>query len=184
MNKKHVTFIVGGLLGVVLGLADAFVYRGHGEVGMVVMGIVFCVAPPLGIVGLGALLLGKLWFGRKLKWVGIIALAGAEVLVVELLISVPLGFALQDHDVAEARAYCESLIDDLQAYRERTGSYPERFDEIQPERRQLPHLLRNTEFYSREREGDSFSFKFELPDSFPNTIHLYNSKDNNWTTYT
>lgn len=184
MNKKLVTFIVGGLLGVVLGLATALVYRGHGEVEFLVMGIVLYVAVPLGIVGFAALLLGKLWFGRKLKWVGIIALAGAEVLVVELLISSPLGYMVQEHDVAEARAYCESLIDDLEAHRERTGSYPETLDEIQPERRQLPHLLRNTEFYSREREGDSFSFKFELPDSFPKTIHLYNSEDGEWTTYT
>lgn len=180
MSRKHVTFIVAGLLGLILALAATFVGRGHFGAAIIAIGLVFYVGLPLGIVGLVALLLGKWRFGGKLKWVGIIALAGAEVLTIQL-ISLPLGFALQERDVAKARAYCESLIDGLEAHRERTGSYPEDLGEIQPKSTQLPRLLGKGEFYSGH--GDSFSFEFMVPDGLLPAIHVYDSADGNWTTY-
>ncbi len=71
------------------------------------------------------------WLQRRSIQVAVV-LAGITWTFAAPRVFEPLGDRLDFMQARDGRAYCEWFVPHLEAYRERTGHYPERLDELQP----------------------------------------------------
>ena len=76
-------------------------------------------------------------------------------------ISVPLGNIIAKSDIKKAENYCEKIIPQLEGYRKLNGSYPNDLSSVTIENKNLPRLLRGSEFYFSD--GKSYYFMFPNP---------------------
>lgn len=177
MNMK-LRVLLGSLVGGgVLAVALTFLSRGHAAYTLIVGALVVFVAVPAGVVALLALLLSRYCWRNRLRWASAIA-AACVGCVGMLLLFLPAGALLQEHDIATARQYCEDLVPLLDAHKQMTGSYPERLDDIVPGTQDIPRLLNNAPFYSTD--GKTFTFTFEVPDGLLPTIHVFGGDTRDW----
>lgn len=177
MNRKLLTLLAGGLLGLVLAVILAFVARGEFAQFFIVVVIVLYGAAPATGVGVLAFIVSKFHKPRLMRWVGTAGLTLALILVLQVL-SLPIGYELQEQDTVEARQYCESLIASLNAHQEQTGGYPDTIDQFPSAQNPAPRLIDTARFYSTD--GKSFTLRFDVDDGFLSTIHYYDSKTGQW----
>lgn len=76
---------------------------------------------------------------------------------------IPANHFMQERAVAAAKAYPDSVVPLLEAYREVHGAYPASLDQVQAAP-PLPRLLRNRWGY--HSDGKSFTFSFPQPGMF------------------
>lgn len=162
---------------------------------VLIVGLVVAVSIALLLYGRGNFthwyfsMLGLLFLGFPLSVIGIGFLMRRKFRVALGVFAVPLFFAAQivlgsavlRMDVANAKRYCESLVAELEAFRDRTGRYPKHWDEIPLPSVRAPHLIRANRVYYGGTETD---YMFEIPnDAEFFGGHQLTSKSNEWESW-
>ena len=146
MRSRH---LVPLSIAVIVNVVLIFVGRGSFLHMVGVMGLVVWVALPAGAVA------GLLYFMKRRGRFARVTFAIACVALSTIVSAVGGTFLLQ-HDIAQAKAFCESLVPKLEQHRAKTLSYPDRIEAI--DRRTPPRLLRDGDYYSGSPNAYSFSF--------------------------
>jgi hypothetical protein len=78
-----------------------------------------------------------------------------------LVLGIASGWAIVDvrreaHAVREAKAFCESLVPQLEAMRSTLGAYPRSLDALDLDDSKVPKMLRGTNWYHADDAGFSF----------------------------
>lgn len=183
MNRKAVVLLSAGVAGYVAAAAMAMSLRGGFLHALIIAAIlIYLVGPVAGLATLGYVV-GRLWRRRRngFYWVATVSVAVLEISVLQFA-SFPAGVLLLEHDVAEARMFCESLVPFLESYKQQHGSYPETVQEVLPRGQRVPRLLRKQDFYQLHQ--NNFSLEFSVHDGFLPTIHVYYPSTGEWETYT
>jgi hypothetical protein len=153
-------FVPAGAALLALTLVGALLGRGslaHFGVGGVV-GAVF------GLFGVACLIVAG--FARRFSepraWHGRFRSVGVAALVVAAgaWASYAVGLVVSARDVRVGRAWCESRVPELDAWRARTGHYPDALTELGITDRDLPRVCRRDVYLST---GTRFSFEFADP---------------------
>lgn len=133
-------------------------------------------------VGLPALIAGILFYALRSRYgrARTIGIAAWTVSIVALsgLLSLWPGRALADHDVAEAKAYCEQLAARLDALRQQTGRYPADLSTLRAAAVE-PRLVRESLSYSSGADGATFELAFTDPRQLMTGL-AYHSGDRRW----
>lgn len=164
-------------MGLALAVTAAITMRGSFGHAMVIMMLFYAS------VGVGLLMVGMLCFaldqrGRRSLLVGcaLLGLLGGIALQVPSYIT---GRLLLRRDIHEAKAYCETLVPRLDAYRQRHGRYPATLKAILRQPDEPPRLL-DDEFYEINDDGESFGFVFWSPGEMMEGFYYVNSS-RSWT---
>jgi hypothetical protein len=86
----------------------------------------------------------------------------AALVIFSTMLSIPIGNKVVDHDVREAKVFCEALVPKMELIREQTGGYPRDISTLL-EGIYMPHL-----FEPRWYHCDGTNFSFTIGD--PGTI--------------
>jgi len=183
MNRKLITLLVVALLGACGGVLIAvhpLNGLGRGSFFHIVFSLWFALlfGLPAALIAAAAFLFSLRWYRNVLRWVATAALSITLVAGILVFSYVP-GYVLARRDVHKAKRYCEELVPLLDAYKERTGHYPAAIDEVLPEDRPLPLLLKVRGFYIYHEETDSFVLDFTDPRGMMNGFD-YNSDTRQW----
>lgn len=103
------------------------------------------------------------------------------VAIVTILISLSIfgGNILLQHDIEQAKTFCNDLVPILEAYYQKNGAYPAKIKQILPDNTKHPVLLKNKTFYSHKE--NSFVLHFDIPTGVFLNGWAYNSKEKNGT---
>jgi hypothetical protein len=121
---------------------------------------IFIMAPAV-VVALITLFIGVLYWGNAVENPSHRRYArrcfAVAFVLFNPLISIPIGRALDNHDIAAAKRYCESLEPSLEQYKQTNGQYPADISRI-PIQGSLPRLLRGGPFYFGNGDYHVFNF--------------------------
>ena len=139
---------------------------------------IFALGPAVLLVLVGLTMVAA---GRRFGWVGARA-CGKWFLMLSLLwgsvsLSYPVGWQLMEWQVDSAKAYCESLVPRLEAYKAEHGSYPGSVSMVTGDRKPPRGLLKQTfGFY----HGGGNRFEFTVDDSRQFGFWVYSSGWPKW----
>ena len=102
-------------------------------------------------------------------------LAIAAIIGMQLM-TLPAGKWLYAYDVRNAEQFCEALIPEIDAYKQKNGRYPEKITDVSLMTGDLPRLLRRQSSSLYHSDGKSFGFTFNDPIGMMNFIS-FNDKD-------
>lgn len=158
----------------IVNVALVFFGRGSFLHSVIAISLIVWVALPAFAVAVLCVLLRKRGpgFRRTARWT-----AGIGVIASSCLISLPIGSALLRHDIATARAFCESLVPKIEAYRAHHGKYPRDIRAVAGSGA-TPRLLEAPGYYGSN--GESYSFFFEDPSGMMNSFS-YDSATKTWS---
>ena len=177
MNSRLVVLLIATAAGFLLAGVCTLILRGDFTQYFLVMRLLIFIGLPSVVIAISSFVLGCFWKSAAIRWVR--AAVGACILVCCIqAIFLPLGALMQQHDIDNAREYCESLIPFLEQHKNDTGTYPQNVEKIAPTLQSLPRLLQPDQFY--RSDGDSFRFEFEVPDGLLPTIHTLSSEETGW----
>jgi len=83
--------------------------------------------------------------------------------------------------VVTAKAFCESLLPNIQKARSASGSYPVKVDAEWWTGRQVPALVRTQDFYLSD--GSTFLLRFRDPSAFWDDVWGFDSRWMGWMNY-
>jgi hypothetical protein len=174
MRSRHITplFIAAAAIAAILNVVLIFVGRGSFLHLVGVMGAVVWVALPAGVIS-GLLRFVTRRNGAPNRFARV-TLAIMCVALSTVVSAVAGSFVLQ-RDIAQAKAFCESLIPKLEQHRAKTLSYPDRLESI--DRRTPPYLLRSRPYYTGS--PNAYSFSFDDPGGMMNGF-AWSSDANRW----
>jgi|GEM_PF-4464863 len=149
-----------------------------GDLAIFLMAI-FALGPVILLVIVGLTIVTVGW---KFAWVGARA-CGKWFLLLSLLwgsvsLSYPVGWQLTEWQVDRAKAYCESLVARLEAYKAEHGRYPASIDMVAGDK-EIPRRLREQKL--RFYHGDASGYGFTVDD--PRLIFgfwVYGSSGGKW----
>lgn len=176
----------GGIAGpVALGLIIAIagnaalaihpMFRGSQDHVITIRMIVLPVAIPILLLGIIAYIAGRTAKKGKIIAVGRIGLI-LGIVMLSLLISLPIGNYMVERDIARAKAFCMSLLDEGIIAPDARGNYPTSIADSL-EDKELPRLLPDR-FYMPTGNR----FMFYISDPRDDTVqHTYSSERGTWT---
>ncbi len=123
MKRNFMTLLIAGGVGFSVAMVLSFIFRGDFGHGLIVACVLIYIVLPLMLIAGIIFIVGRLWHRKWLSWILTVALALMAFSSVQV-VSMPIGWYLQEGDVRLAREYCEQLIPLLKAHKEQAGSYP------------------------------------------------------------
>ncbi len=136
------------------------------------------VGPPLALASAGAwiysLRVAEDAPRTRLRWVAA-AMLGVAAFALVVAPSYVAGRILNASDIRAARGYCMMLVPRIEAYKREKGTYPAKVQELLPEGRPVPRLLRTDEPFYRT-VGAAYEFVFADPSGW-DSGHYYFSED-------
>lgn len=102
------------------------------------------------------------------------------------VVSIPVAGYRLEHQLSVAKQYCESLLPEIERYRQEQGTCPESLQALSGHH-PPPDFLRGQEIYRAynvEQENEQpceYYFRFHLPGGAPLTSYAYSSTSSAWT---
>lgn len=156
---------------VVLNAAFVLIGRGSFMHVVLVLAFVLYVGAPTAVIAL------FLYFYRRPRFrQAATAFAAVAAVAVSTILSGLIGRLVRERDIAQAQAFCEASIPQLDRYRKEHGVYPKDITKVMEGA--PPYLLRDGHFY--HSDGSSFQFSFMDPGGMMNGYALA-SDDRRWS---
>jgi hypothetical protein len=158
----------------------------------ITLAVIFLVGVPLALIGFVFDCILKKKQGKTKKVLKI--LWWIVTLIFLQALSIEFGQVLLQKDVENAKAFCESLIPSLEAYKKDVGVYPETLDDLlffheqmKAQAAELPWMLvevnsvhpEGVPFYARNG-AKGFSFFFVDPADIGTRTYVYSSENKTW----
>ena len=180
-NARVLTVVGAVAAGLCVGVIGGLVIRDDFKVTMMSFFLLLCVGVLLVFLSILAWIVARVWKTNAMLWAATGMVACVAFIVTQAVVSWPVAYACEKHDVADARSYCEKLVPGIEAHKQATDTYPESLDGIVPPGRPLPRLLRarNLLFYPTAADG-SYMLQFHAPGRFFSEMHTYDSKTGKW----
>lgn len=117
------------------------------------------------------------WAASGLRPAGPAALTAVAVVALCQLPAFWVGLMLNRSDVAQAKAYCEAIVSEIDAHYEQRGVYPRSLRDLSSDLGEIPRLLEPESFYSLT--GNRFQFTFRDPSGLDQGL-CYDSFVGSW----